>query len=197
MFHDLDDTLAALLERELTLANVAVSFAAPDDQFPPSHVTLPAIAFFLYDARENMELRSTQWELEPAAGGVLTRRPPPVRVDCSYLVTAWPSSSAPDPARDEHRLLGEVLKVLLRHRTLPADYLRGELAGQDPPVRAGILAQNQLHSLGEFWQAMGGKPKAALHYAVTISVDVHGPAEAGPPVTDHVIRIEQGSVRSA
>jgi hypothetical protein len=25
--------------------------------------------------------------------------------------------------------------------------------------------------MGEFWRAMGGTPKAALHYTVTISVD--------------------------
>jgi hypothetical protein len=34
---------------------------------------------------------------------------------------------------------------------------------------------------------MGGKPKATLHYAVTVSVDVFEPAEVGPEVTDKVI----------
>ena len=192
MFHDLDATLAALLEAELGVENVAVSFAAPDDQFPPSDTSLPAIAFFLYDVRENHDLRPGQWELERRANGTVTRKRPPVRVDCSYLITAWPSPSAPRPAQDEHRLLGEVMKVLLRHPTIPGTYLRGELAGQDPPMPAKIIAEAQLHSLGEFWQAMGGKPKATLHYAVTISVDVFEPAEVGPAVTDKIITITQG-----
>jgi len=192
MFHDLDATLAALLEAELGVENVAVSFAAPDDQFPPSDTSLPAIAFFLYDVRENHDLRPGQWELERRANGTVTRKRPPVRVDCSYLITAWPSPSAPRPAQDEHRLLGEVMKVLLRHPTIPQAYLRGELVGQDPPMPAKIIAEAQLHSLGEFWQAMGGKPKATLHYAVTISVDVFEPAEVGPAVTDKIITITQG-----
>jgi hypothetical protein len=192
MFHDLDATLAALLGAELAVENVAVSFAAPDDQFPPSGVSLPAIAFFLYDVRENHVLRLNQWELEQRANGMVTRKRPPVRVDCSYLITAWPSPSAPDPAQDEHRLLGEVMKVLLRHPTVPEAYLRGELVGQDPPMPAKIIAEAQLHSLGEFWQAMGGKPKATLHYAVTVSVDVFEPAEVGPAVTDKVITIRHG-----
>jgi hypothetical protein len=193
MFHDLDATLAALIESELAVKNVAISFAAPDDQFPPSSVSLPAIAFFLYDVRENTDLRTNQWELDRRDDGMTTRKRPPVRVDCFYLITAWPSESAPNPAQDEHRLLGEVLKVLLRFRAIPNSFLRGELAGQDPPLRARIIAENQLHSLGEFWQAMGGKPKATLHYAITISVDVFEPEEVGPEVKQKIITIGQGA----
>jgi hypothetical protein len=189
MFQDLDATLAALLDAELAVENVAVSFAAPDDQFPPSGVSLPAVAFFLYDVRENQELRPNRWELEREPNGMVTRKRPPVRVDCSYLMTAWPSPSAPDPAQDEHRLLGEVLKVLLRYPKIPEAYLRGELVGQDPPMPARIIAEAQLHSLGEFWQAMGGKPKATLHYGITLSVDVFEPTEVGPVVTEKVLTI--------
>jgi hypothetical protein len=45
-----------------------------------------------------------------------------------------------------------------------------------------------LQSLGEFWQALGGKPKAALNYQVTLSVEVAKP-ETVPLVTDKVIKI--------
>jgi len=190
MLQDLDATLAALLDSELSMQNVAVSFAAPDNEFPPSTVTLPAVAFFLYDVRENFDLRSGRWESDRADGS-FTRTPPPVRVDCSYLITAWASESAPDPAADEHRLLGEVMKVLLRHRKIPENYLRGELAGQEPPLPAKIIGEPQLQSMGELWQAMGGRPKAALHYAVTVSVSTGEPVPAGPTVTDRVLQISQ------
>jgi hypothetical protein len=189
MFQDLDATLAALVESELAVTNVAVSFAAPDDQFPPSSVGLPALSFFLYDVRENHDLRTNQWELERRLDGVVTRQRPPVRVDCSYLITAWPSESAPDPSGDEHRLLGELLKVLLRHRVIPREHLRGDLEGHEPPLRGRVLAENQLQSLGELWQAMGGKPKAILHYGVTLSVEVFEPEEVGPEVTERVIEL--------
>jgi hypothetical protein len=191
VLQDLDATLAALLHAELAVQNVAISFAAPDDQFPPSGVSLPAIAFFLYDVREDHELRVSAWELDQDAAGAVTRKRPPVRVTCSYLITAWPSESAPDPVQDEHRLLGEVLKVLLRNRAIAPDYLSGELAGQEPPLPARIIAEAQLHSLGELWQAMGGKPKATLNYAVTISLDVFEPEPVGPVVTEKIITITQ------
>ena len=196
MLQDLDTTLAALLQAELPVQNVAISFHAPDNQFPPSGVSLPAIAFFLYDVREDLNLRDTQWEVDQQPNGTFTRTRSPVRVTCSYLITAWPSASAPDPSQDEHRLLGEVMKVLLRYRVIPANYLAGELAGQEPPLPARIIAEAHLQSLGELWQAMGGRPKAALHYAVTISVSVFDPAAAGPAVTERVFTITQGAVQA-
>ncbi len=190
MLHDLDATVAALVESELAIKNVTLSFAAPDERFPPVGVTLPAIGFFLYDVRENHDLRTNQWELEQK-NGLYTRKRPPVRVDCSYLITAWPSDSTPNPPQDEHRLLGGVMKVLLSHRRIPDQYLRGEFQGQTPPLRTQIIAEQQLKSVGEFWQAMGGKPKAALNYMVTISVDVFAAEEVGPVVKDKVIRVKQ------
>jgi hypothetical protein len=44
---------------------------------------------------------------------------------------------------------------------------------------------------------MGGKPKAALHYAVTISVNVFDPAAAGPAVTARVFTLTQGAGQAA
>ncbi|HJY83813.1 MAG TPA: DUF4255 domain-containing protein [Candidatus Binatia bacterium] len=194
MINALDETLKALLRRDLPSAlaeQVQISFATPDDQFPPQSVTLPAIDLFLYDVRENLELRSNEVYLERRGNGTATRTRAPVRVDFSYLITAWPSESVPDPAEDEHRLLGEVMQVLLRYPTIPANVLQGVLAGQEPPLPVSSLQPGRLQSLGEFWQALGGKPKAALNYQVTLSIEVAKPEEV-PLVTDKMIKIRMG-----
>ena len=191
MIDDLDRTIAALLRRELPPAlaqQVQISFATPDDQFPPQSVTLPAIDMFLYDVRENLELRSNEVYLQRNSDGTAIRTRAPVRVDFSYLVTAWPSSTVPDPAQDEHRLLGEVMRALLRHRTIPEDLLQGVLAVQDPPLPTSTLQPGRLQSLGEFWQALGGKPKAALNYSITASVEVFAP-ESVRLVTEKVLKV--------
>jgi len=196
MIHDLDETLRELLTQTLPpslVEQVTISFATPDDQFPPTSVTLPAIDLFLYDVQENRDLRSNEWRVERSGNGTATKRPPPVRVDCSYLVTAWPSESAPNPAEDEHRLLGEVMKVLLRHPTIPAELLQGDLQGQEPPLPTISLHPGRLQSVGEFWQALGGKPKAALNYTVTIGVEVYEAVEIGPLVTEKRLRFRQGT----
>ncbi len=81
-------------------------------------------------------------------------------------------------------LLSEVMRVLLRHPTLPEAVLQGELVGQSPPLPTAVLQPGHLQSLGEFWQALGGKPKAALNYTVTISVQVHKLVTLDRPVID-------------
>jgi hypothetical protein len=195
MINDLDKSLEELLKRELPpdlVKQVTISFAAPDDQFPPTSVTLPAVDLFLYDVRENRELRSNEWSLQRQGDGTVTKKHAPVRVDCSYLITAWASESSTTPAQDEHHLLGEVMRVLLRYPTLPDGVLQGDLKGQEPPLPTSTLQPGRLQSLGEFWQALGGKPKAALNYTVTIGVDAYRPVEAGPAVTEAVIKFKQG-----
>jgi hypothetical protein len=44
--------------------------------------------------------------------------------------------------------------------------------------------------MGEFWQAMGGTPRAALHYTITFSIDPLQPITA-PAVLEHIIAIQQ------
>ena len=195
MFDDLDRTLTQLLKQGLpsgVVQQVSISFAPPDDSFPPSSVSLPAIDLFLYDIRENRELRSKEWELERRSDGTALRRRPPVRVDCSYLITAWPSKASSTPAYDEHMLLGEVLKVLLRYPTIPDQVQQGSLKGQDPGMPAATIQPGQLQSMGEFWQALGGKAKAALNYTVTIALEPFDPEDTGPLVTDKLLKFRQG-----
>jgi len=194
MFEDLDKTLEQLLVRELpsgVLETASISFVAPDAEFPPPGAPLPAINLFLYDIHENMELRTAEWRQERGKNGAVLQQRAPVRVDCSYLITAWAAEASPNPAEDEHRMLGAVLKVLIRYPVLPDAFLYGSLAKQEPPLPAVTIHQSQLQSWGDFWQAIGSKPKAALQYTVTISVPVGEPVETGPIVRDKTIRFER------
>lgn len=195
MIDDLDRTVEELLRRELSpllMEQVGISFAAPDSEFPPSSVTLPAVDLFLYDIRENTELRNAAWiverQFEPRGNGEAAqkavKRRSPVRVDCSYLITAWSSESSTTRALDEHHLLSEVMKVLLRHPMIPEVLLQGSLKGQEPPLPCATLQPGRLQSVGEFWQALGGKPKAALNYTVTIGVVPDRAIETEVPVID-------------
>jgi len=182
MFHDLDSTLAELLKRELPpslVQQVGISFATPDGQFPPASVTLPAIDLFLYEINENRDLRSHEAETERMADGRVVRTPAPARVDCHYLVTAWAKTGVQQPEQDEHRLLGEVMRVLLRHKEIPREALRGALKSQPFPIRARVSPPSHQQSRGDFWQALGGKPKAAFHYTLTIAMDVNEPEDVG------------------
>jgi Pvc16 N-terminal domain len=191
MIDDLDRSIDALLRAGLPpklVEQISISFATPDDQFPPASVALPAIDLFLYDIRENQELRNNDWKLQ-CQDNKFTREPPSVRVECSYLVTAWASESSPTRAQDEHRLLGEAMMVLLSHPKLPGEVLQGRLHNQAPPLPAATLQPGRLQSMGEFWQALGGKPKAAFGYAVTIGLQPFEAIEAGGVVEEMTLEM--------
>lgn len=186
MIDDLDRTLKELLVRELPSSLVkpdSISFDTPDNEFVTRKLQPPAINLFLYDMRENQELRNNEWSIERQTNGTATKQRPTIRVDCSYLITAW-CSDGQQSYLDEHLLLGEVMKVLLRHPTIPAEVLQGSLKGQEPPLRTAALRPSPMQSTTEFWQAMGGKPKATLNYTVTIAVTAHEAIETVPLVID-------------
>lgn len=192
MLRDLDKTLEELLKRELppnlvssglsdATPQVTTSFATPDSDFV-TKAQPPALGLFLYDIRENLELRSNEWSVDRQSNGTAFKKRPLARVDCSYLITAWPRD--PFDYQTEHFLLGEVMKVLLRYPTIPTVVLQGSLKEQEPPIRAVTLRPSLLQSLGEFWQAIGGKPKAVLNYTVTIAVAADATLESAPLVVD-------------
>lgn len=187
MLDDLDRTLEKLLKAELPrelIQQVTITFAAPDEQFPPTSVSLPAIDLFLYDVRENRDLRSSEWILERNDDGTGLKKLAPVRVDCSYLITGWANAGSLTAAQEEHRLLGETMRVIVRYPVIPSEFLQGKLRGQEPDMPAVSIQPGHLQSLAEFWQALGGKPKAALNYTVTLALEPFEPVNVGKLVTD-------------
>jgi hypothetical protein len=179
MLDDLDRTLRVAIGTDLgDLPADHVHFEPPDADFTPM---VPAVNLFLYDVRENRQLRSNEWLPDRPGDGTVTRHRAPRRVDCSYLITAW----AGDPL-SEHLLLGRVLTALLRAPVIAGDIPQGELAGQRLPTT--ILQPTLLQGIGEFWQALGNKPRAAVHLTVTIAVDTAEPVTA-TEVREPTIRI--------
>src|SRR2546425_13010782 len=100
MFADLDETIRQLLIRfvPLDLTEVDVSFEAPDRDWS-GRLSRPTVNCFLYDVRENLELRRTDWEVQRKNGEGTSKRLP-ARIDATYQITVW--ARAPE---DEHRLL--------------------------------------------------------------------------------------------
>lgn len=179
MLDDLDRTLRVVIRAEMPdLPDDHLHFEPPDGEFTP---TVPAVNLFLYDVRENRQLRTNEWQLDRPGNGQVTQHRAPRRVDCSYLITAW----AGDPL-SEHLLLGQVLRALLRSPVITADEAQGTLAGQQLPT--SILQPALLQGIGEFWQAMGNKPRAAVHLTVTVAVDT-AQAVTATEVGQPVIRI--------
>jgi hypothetical protein len=173
MIRDLSETLRVVLKDPTftamfpELAAADIVFDRPVEPFTPPRTTIDV---FLYDVRENVELRSNEYTVDIVGNQAITH-PAALRLACSYLVTAWPVGGA-ELALQEHRLLTQVLRVLSRYPMIPAAFLKGSLVTQDPPLPMVALHPDALKNLAEFWSSLGSKIKASLTVTVTISVPV-------------------------
>ena len=179
MIRDLSTTLQSILSDPSLatpfpeLSRAMIAFDRPDDGFKPAQTT---VDLFLFDVRENMELRSNEPTIERLNGQAVIHRAP-MRVACSYLVTAWPVGGT-DLVLQEQRLLAQVLQVLSTYPMIPATYLKGKLAGQEPPLPMMASRPDELKNPAEFWTAIGNKMRASITVSITISMDVFAPVTA-------------------
>ena len=195
MIRDLSETLAALLSRPdlpQGLRQALVSFEHPIDTFNPAQ---PTLNLFLYELKENRELRSNEPIVRRQNGSALIRRPP-MRVDCHYLLTAWPGDQAgSEGALRGHRLLGQALAALSRHPTIPADVLVGRLRGQEPPLPMLVAQPDGPANPAEFWSALGSRLRPAITVCATVALDLFA-AEPAALVRARVLRFPRADEES-
>ncbi len=196
MIRDLSLTLRALFARADVpdgLAGVDCSFDHPTESFTPSRTTLN---LFLYDVREDLELRRSDLTIVRVPQGNPSRqadtallRPPPLRVVCSYVLTVWPVGGE-EPALQEHRLLGQALALLRRFPILPPDVLQGELMQQDLTLPVTVAQAPPGDDRGEFWTAVGNRLRPSITLRVTLAIPIAEPAPlAAPLVKVHELRV--------
>lgn len=190
MINDLSETLRAMFDDPKLapafpeLAAAQVVFDRPAEQFNPAQTT---VDLFLYDVREDMELRSSEPVVERRNGTAVIKRPP-LRVACSYLLTAWAVGGGELPLL-EQKILSQALVVVSRNPTIPAPFLKGGLSGQEPPLPMVAARADGLKSPAEFWTAVGNKLRPSLTIVVTIGLDVFEPPEPVPFVITTDVRV--------
>lgn len=153
---------------------------------------------YLADLRENRKLRTNERE-EMVVGQDIFEVPPPRRVDCHYLISAWsPVSLTPaiDPTMDEHALLAEAARVLGAHDDLdpvaiyalsnPPAIPPASIANERFPVT--LLPVEGFPKYAEFWGTMGDKNrwKPCVYAVITVALK-EAPMHAGPMVTTAIV----------
>ena len=209
MIDHLDTLLHRLFRNsigELT-ADTQVRFQPPDEDW---RALVPGITdglgnpgnslnVYLIDLRENRKLRTAERE-RITQGSDIFEVPPPRRVDCHYLISAWSPvtvSIAIDPTLDEHALLAEAARVLGAHDELDpvAIYALSNPPQAPPPVIADerfpltLLPVEGFPKYAEFWGTMGDKNrwKPCIYSVITVALK-EAPVRAGPMVTTTITR---------
>jgi Pvc16 N-terminal domain len=185
MIQDLDDTIKQLLIEKvpINVATIDITFEMPTKEWAAG-VSRPTINIFLYDIRENHELRSNEQYLA-RSGSTGTETRTPTRIDLTYLISAWTTDVS-----DEHRLLGGLLTTLLRHPVLPAEVLKGSMSSQAYPLRAWVAQPERTPNVWDFWGGLDGRLKAGISYVVTLGVTPFEPETVGL-VTEKVLKLKQ------
>lgn len=187
MITDLDETLKQLLIKEVPLdpAEVDISFEAPDREWSAS-ISKPTVNLYLYDIKENHQLRVFDWSVERNQNRTATKKKAPLRIDLSYLVTVWTNDIG-----DEHRLLWHVLAALLRYQTIPVELLQGALAAQELPIcTATAQPDGALKKTSDFWNALDNWLKPSIDYVVTVPLDTEV-ALTVPVVRTKLLRVKR------
>jgi hypothetical protein len=172
MFDDLDTTVKALLDDAAApqaVRDADVSFDTPDRDYKPAQATLN---LFLHEVVENRTLRE-EGPVTVRTDTGFTTRMPYLRVDCTYLVTAWSNQTGGLKAAAEHRLLGSTLQWLGRFPVIGDTFHRGVLRNPPQPYPLStVVAQTQegRSSAGEFWSALGVVPRPAFPLTVTLTI---------------------------
>lgn len=192
MFHGLDTTLKAILDDNSALvlvSNADVTFDRPAENYNPDRTT---INLFLYDVRENTEVRNSEPLVEHKNGQVTIRRPP-IRMNCSYLVTAWtgPEVSGEVAIFEQHELLGEVMRLFQGMPTIESRYLQGGLTEQTYPIPLSTIAVDLNKNPAEFWSALGGKLRPSFTLTATIAMEQTVAPVIAPEVTSKIVAVHE------
>jgi hypothetical protein len=169
MISDFDETLRQLLIKRghLEPTEIDISFDTPDREWSAS-LSRPTVNLFLYDVRENHNLRGTEWIIEKNGNGKATKRLNAKRIDLSYLVTIWTSSM-----EDQHRLLWQVMLTLFQCSTIPQELLTGLLAEHNYIITTSTAQPDGLFSNpADFWSALDNEMKPSINFVATLPMDL-------------------------
>ena len=172
MIDQLSQTLKNILKEFI---DVDFSFDIPKENYAPEPDT---INLYLYDIHENRQLRDPV-PIYKIVNGLYEKRKPPLRIDCSYMLTAWSSQGGDTASLREHEILSQAFLWLSGFPEIPRDYLPDDWKDESNkyyqpfPVCLSVAQQDGVKQPGDFWAALGSPPRPYLNVVVIISMDVH------------------------
>ena len=214
MFDKLSFSLRTLIRQGVEGAP-DVEFVRPLEGYETKLKGDKVVNVFLYDVREESQLRSNEPTVR-RMNGVVTTVPAPFLVTCSYLITAWANN---DSECKEQKLLGEVMRFLASLPIIPGEMLGLDLddpkkppvlldpisginllkpplsraalikhanSGGEPPIPLRIGSLGENASQTEFWTALGNKIRPAFEsWSRTIDLAAGTRNSGNPRGRDH------------
>jgi hypothetical protein len=155
------------------------------------------VNIYLYEVRENRDFHRGSWDNVTLPDGTVVLSQPPAYMDCHYLISAWSSTEDSDitsPVLDEHQVLAEVLRVLLRNPDVVPSALgipNGGVVFQNAHVYLNVAPPEPPRVLNDFWSTMKLPWRPAVMLLVTAPLDLLVDSPPSPVVTTLIQRFVQ------
>ena len=175
MLELIDEALESLLRAEIPLSStdIDVSFDPPDRAWS-ARLSRPTINLFLWDLRRSAS-RSRSGMQTVERNGVMVHQPALPVVELRYVATAWASDHG-----DERGLLSGVLRVMLKHGSLPRAYLSDTLAELELP---SLLVARSGEDQPDITKALDGQIRPGINVSLSTEFDTGLVFPAGLPTT--------------
>jgi Pvc16 N-terminal domain len=159
-----------------------VSLNSPADEVVDSTTTQPKINLFLFRVTENIFIRNEDW----IADGSGTLQFPPLALNLFYVITPFAENKL-----DEHRVLGEAMRIMHDNGILQGAQLQGSLENTSEQFKIDLV-QLAIEDLTRIWTALAKPYRLSVGYEVrTVSID-SSISQQTSRVTQFVAQFTQG-----
>jgi Pvc16 N-terminal domain len=178
MLEELDGSLRNFLRADVPLRadDVDIEFSTPDKDWS-ARLSRSTVNLFMFDVRRSTSRAITGRSVRADERGYRELyRTPMVKV--RYLLTVWTAEAA-----DEHRVLGDVLRLLAVSGEIPVAHLAGDLGELGHPVELGLATEDSART-SDIWSPLGVTPRANLELIATLPASRPVERVVGPPPTE-------------
>jgi Pvc16 N-terminal domain/Carboxypeptidase regulatory-like domain len=174
-------------------------FTIPDEEWKKKVLMAAGVRLniYLYEVRENLDMRRSQWDVITLADNSSVLSRPPAYFDCHYLLSAWSASEdseAVSPMLDEHEVLSEALRIIMRN----PDVVPAALPPTPGVVPLSVFGQAHVYLtvappeaprvLNDFWSTMKLPWRPAIQLVATAPLDLLLDSPPSPPMTTFIQR---------
>jgi Pvc16 N-terminal domain/Carboxypeptidase regulatory-like domain len=203
MLNLVDNLILRLLDTGWTITPPPVKpsffFTVPDGEWQTRVRARTGLQLniYLYEIRENRDFRRAAWDNLPLPDRTMVLSQPPAYIDCHYLISAWSATEDSDmasPVLDEHLVLSEVLRILLRNPDVVPAALAipgGGVVFQEAHVYLSVAPPEPPRVLNDFWSTMKLPWRPAVMLVVTAPLDLLVDTAQPPLVTTLIQRFAQ------
>ncbi|GAB4569838.1 MAG: DUF4255 domain-containing protein [Anaerolineae bacterium] len=178
---DVTETLEELLKNEQRPPNsFTISLKSPaEETIEPS--MKPKVNLFLFRVTENPFAKNQPWQ----ATGPDRLQGPPLALNLFYVMTPIAEDKL-----DEHRVLGEAMRIFHDHSLIDVAHLKGSLAHTSEEIKIDLIPLT-LEDLTRIWNALNKPYRLSVGYEVRVVMVDSGVERTVGRVTEREDRFSQ------